>query len=363
MPILQEFLHFTKKQRNALFVLLFLVIGLQVFLYFDDLFYPVQKFSPKEQEAFNAWVTQDSIARFEAALLPEAFLFNPNEANDSVLAALGLKTSLRRKVINYRNKGGAFKSKRDLQRIYGMDSAWFEHVEPFIQLPDKPAYANKFEKSDRFKKSPLKPFDPNTILVKEAEEKGLDAWRVKRMITYREKVSPFKTKNTLYKVYGFDSTFVEEILPFVKIDTSHLKLPEKETKPLEIIDLALADSATLTKVRGIGGFSAKRIVEYREKLGGFISKNQLLEVYGIKLERYTQFEKQLSLSTIKVKKLNVNTATFKELLEHPYMEYEMVKALLYFRENSRLYKNVDELVNLEGFTPEKMKKLKPYLEV
>lgn len=346
-----------------MFVLLFIVIGLQIFLYFDDLFYPTQTFSQAEKAEFEAWVKQDSTARFEANILPEAFPFNPNSANDSILKALGLKIGLRRKILNYKNKGGEYRFKRDLQRIYGMDSAWFAHVKPFIQLPDKPNYANKFEKFDRFEKKPLKLFDPNTILTNEAEGRGLQKWRVKRMITYREKVKLFETKSELYKVYGFDSTFVDEVLPFVKIDTTNLKLSKKETKPLEIIDLATADSTILIKVKGIGGFTAKRILEYREKLGGFVSKEQLLEVYSIKPERYAQLEKQLTLSSIKVKKLNVNTATFKELLAHPYIEYKMVKSLLYFRENSRLYKNVDELVNLEGFTADKMKKLKPYLNV
>src|SRR5690606_12668341 len=108
---------------------------------------------------------------------------------------------------------------------------------------------------------------------------------------------------------------------------------------------------------------SKRILEHREKLGGFYAKEQLLEVYGMDAERLKQLEEWITIDKNQTRKLDVNKATFKELLRHPYMEYDMVKSLVNFREQVRPFINVDELKNLELFNEKKVERLKPYLKV
>lgn len=361
MPFLKTLLHFSKRQRNGLFVLLFLVFSLQLALYFDELFYRGAEIDHETELAYLEFVKRDSLARVMANTLPAAFPFNPNEANDSVYKALGLPYKLRAKVLNYLSRGGQFRVKRDLLKVYDMDTAWYTHVEGFILLPDTYSYLKN--KQSNTKKQRFVPFDPNQVEVGQARELGLYDWQLKRLISYREKVKPFTVPEQLYAVYGFDSALVRDLLPYVQIDTALLTHPAKAEEKLETIDLAVADSAMLTRVRGLGGWTAKRIVEYREKLGGFVRKEQLLEVYGMKPERYATIKDQLTLGSTQVEKLNINTATFKELLRHPYLEYAVVKNIVNFREKTRLFARIEELQQIELVDGHLFAKIAPYLKV
>lgn len=360
MQPLKDLFHFSKKQRNGLFTLLACVAVLQVTLYVDELFYTAPKLDEKTKEAFYKLVAEDSLARFKASVFPAPFAFNPNTANDSILKALGLPLHLRQSMLKYTGKGGEFRQKSDLYKLYGIDSAWVRHVYAYATLPEE---YHKKDKKYQNQKPTYKRFNPNSINLQEAEAVGLREWQVKRLISYREKVKPFYEKTDLYKVYGFDSSLVKDLYPYIYIDTSTIKLPKAEATKAVLVDIAVADSAALTQIKGIGGWSAKRIVAYRDKLGGFWNKDQLLEVYGMTPERYEQVKDQVVINKLSLRKLNINSAEFKTLLAHPYLDYEMVKSLVNFRENTRKFKNVSELINLEGFNEVKLQRLKPYLEL
>jgi DNA uptake protein ComE-like DNA-binding protein len=361
MSFLRAFFHFTKKQRNGVFVLLFFILTLQCALYFDEYFYQEGEVSIETYQAYQEFLRQDSLARFKASILPPAFVFNPNEVGDSALRLLGLTYRLRSTVLNYLSKGGRFKRKEDVLKIYGMDTAWYKHVEDFIRLPDAPGHKKETYTAQKQKRFSV--FDPNQVEPEQAAEVGLYAWQVKRLKSYRDKVRPFEEPEQLYAVYGFDSSMVRQLLPYVSIDTSALVRPTKVEEANILVDLATADSAMLTRVKGIGGWTAKRIVAYRERLGGFVDKAQLLEVYGMQEERFQAFEQQLVLSSTEVVKLNLNTATFKELLRHPYLNYALVQNIVYFREHTRPFERLEELKQIELVDGVLFAKIAPYLKV
>jgi competence protein ComEA len=77
-----------------------------------------------------------------------------------------------------------------------------------------------------------------------------------------------------------------------------------------VVEVNSADSAGLTKIYGIGPAFASRIIKYRNRLGGFYSKEQLKEVYGLDAEKYAEVREQVRIDPAKVKKVNVNTAQF-----------------------------------------------------
>jgi DNA uptake protein ComE-like DNA-binding protein len=355
----EDFFYFTRKQRNGIVLLLIIIVVLQLSLYWDDLFYDRPTLSEAEIVAFEKWVADDSIKRYEASMLPAAFPFNPNTANDSIWKELGLDTRTSERITKYRKKGGQFKIKDDLKRIYGVDSVWFAHVRCSIELPDD------YERpsSTKFKGiEPKQAFDPNTIKVSEANSVGVEEWRIKRMISYREKVNPFREKKVLYKVYGFDSTYVEKLLPFVQIDTYSLAQSYPKEEKVSV-DVGRADSLDLLKIKGVGPYTAHNILSYRKRLGGFISLKQLLEVRGMDSARYESCLPQMKLTPVEQRKLNINKATFKQLLQHPYLNYEDVKHIVNFREQSRPFERVEELQYLEGFNEVKVSQLSPYLSV
>ncbi len=101
------------------------------------------------------------------------------------------------------------------------------------------------------------------------------------------------------------------------------------------VELNSADTASLISIHGIGPVFASRILKYRKLLGGYYKKEQLLEVYGIDSLVYINIEKQITLDTSLIKKIKVNTAEFKELLKHPYLKYEDVKAIFKLKKGKK----------------------------
>jgi competence protein ComEA len=129
------------------------------------------------------------------------------------------------------------------------------------------------------------------------------------------------------------------------------------------VELNSADTSDLIKLRGIGPVFSGRIVAYREKLGGFYDKSQLLEVFGIDTNRYFQFAHQVFADTLKLKKMDLNHTTFKDLLRHPYLEYYLVKSIFNYKDAVGAFRSVDELRQIDMVYDQLFEKIKPYLTV
>ena len=124
---------------------------------------------------------------------------------------------------------------------------------------------------------------------------------------------------------------------------------EKESVEMTIIDINTADTTLLKQLPGIGSTFAKRIVAYREKLGGYYATEQLLEVYGMDSTRYEGLKNQVLIdSTFTPNKLKINYEEFKTLLKHPYLEYNDVKKIVNHREQKGLITSWEQLRNVVG---------------
>ena len=93
---------------------------------------------------------------------------------------------------------------------------------------------------------------------------------------------------------------------------------------------------------------ASRIQRYRERLGGFVSFDQLYEIKGMDSARFSTIKPYLIMESNEVLKLDVNNDEFKTLLRHPYLEYNQVKAIVNYREHKGFIKNWDQLVGIVG---------------
>ncbi len=149
-------------------------------------------------------------------------------------------------------------------------------------------------------------------------------------------------------------------------ETSYRKKEEKAetktktyTKEIAIVEINVADTAEFATLPGIGPAFARRIVEYRGKLGGFTNTSQLLEVYGLDTARLKQFEKHITIDTAAILKTNVNTSAFRDLLRHPYLDYDDVKKIVNYREKRGIITSWDSLCEIIG---RKNGNLKPYIE-
>ena len=127
-----------------------------------------------------------------------------------------------------------------------------------------------------------------------------------------------------------------------------------------IVELNQADTLTLKKIPGIGSTFARRIVRYRELLGGFYTVEQLAEVYGIDEERYNNLYPWFRTDTTSLRPLQVNQLSYKELLRHPYLNASQVRQIERLRRKAPL-RSWNDLILLEEFTDIDRQRLRPYI--
>ncbi len=209
------------------------------------------------------------------------------------------------------------------------------------------------EKSNTIKTRRL--HDLDSILVQ--NQFILDSMTLSRQLE-KEKIEREKKKSfTQNKSYSYksknhtESTFKN----YDKSSVAPVATFKKSDKTAVPIDFNTADTTALKSLPGIGSTFASRIVRYRERLGGFYSRNQLLEVKGIDSAHLEPFMKYVIISPENVKKIKINTFSFKELVKHPYLEYNDVKKIVTFREKNGFITTWEKFVEILGREDERLK--------
>ena len=129
-----------------------------------------------------------------------------------------------------------------------------------------------------------------------------------------------------------------------------------------VVELNTADTTTLMLLHGIGPTFASRIVRYRERLGGFVDKRQLLEVYGFTPDLLNHIAPSLTLDSSQVKRLPINTIGLKQLIRHPYIEYYQARDLVVLRNHGVLFQSLDDLRAIPSMADSTLQRLQPYLD-
>ena len=128
-----------------------------------------------------------------------------------------------------------------------------------------------------------------------------------------------------------------------------------------IVELNTADTTILKKVPGIGSAFAKRIVSYRNLLGGYYSVTQLSEVYGVDEDRYNAFVPWFSADPSLISTLAVNSLPQDSLRRHPYINYGQAKVIAQLRKQKGRLTGWENLQLLNEFTDNDKIKLQHYL--
>ena len=231
------------------------------------------------------WNNPDSVSKKS----PQFFTFNPNTASQEIFTTLGMDEKLAHRIINYRSKGGKFKIKKDLAKIYGMDSTFFRSLYSFIDLPEK-------------------------YQVKESSPKN------------------YLTKPSSTAIAQFD--------------------------------INLADTSQLIKIYGIGTKLSQRLINYRERLGGFIVMDQISEVYGLDSAVIGNLKKRIFIAPDFVpRKININRIDEKQLSSHPYLKYPLAKAIAAYRFQHGEFTQLEDLKAIVTMDESTFEKIKPYLTV
>jgi DNA uptake protein ComE-like DNA-binding protein len=155
--------------------------------------------------------------------------------------------------------------------------------------------------------------------------------------------------------FSYDSSKNRNYTPFEKQE----KKPQYEILKLEINQ---CDSTEIVVLPQFGTKRAKKLVEYRENLGGFYSFEQVKEVFILQNIEVEFLKKYFTLNTSLIRKINVNTATYKELVLHPYIDSYLAKLIINHRDKKGNFTTVEEVQKATHAFQELMDKLQPYIE-
>lgn len=214
-------------------------------------------------------------------------------------------------------------------------------------------------------------FNPNFASVQELETLGFPGPLARRIDNYRNKKGKFFIKSDLLKIYGMDSSLYARLYSYIELPESR-KIERiattSETKSeitphvLAKFDLNQADTAELIRLYGIGPTLSQRIVNYRNRLGGFTSMEQLHEVYGLDSAVISELEKASFISEeFQPQKIAINEATEKELAAHPYITYNLAKAITTYRFQHGNFQSIEELKKIALVNEAFYTKIKSYL--
>jgi competence ComEA-like helix-hairpin-helix protein len=212
-------------------------------------------------------------------------------------------------------------------------------------------------------------FDPNTVSFDQLLQLGFKEKTAKTFLKFRNKGFVFKQKKDIQKVYGISDNFYAQLEPYILIenkvaaeqknsaDKNVVSTPIKSQTKTKV-ELNSADSLALIGLNGVGPSFAKRILKYRSILGGYTSIEQLKEVYGFTEELYEKVKPFVCVDAVTVKKLDLNKDDFKVINKHPYLSYELTKALLDWRKKTVITAtNLRDIINDDSV----YNKLLPYL--
>lgn len=218
-------------------------------------------------------------------------------------------------------------------------------------------------------------FDPNSLDSDGWKKLGFTEKQASGILRYRDKGGRFRKKEDLKKLFVVNEEIYKLLEPYISISETR-EDPGQKTEagdkpayslnnntPKYQVELNSADSAELVKVYGIGPATARRILRYREKLGGFVSPEQLKDVAGIDSARYEMMKDGIFADGEVIRKIEINLLSITELRQHPYIDYYIAKAIVDRRIKKGLYTSPDELREIPLIYEALFRKLRPYISI
>jgi competence protein ComEA len=395
--LVTNYFYYSRGERNGVIILatfsLLIVFMPNLFSFWHSKTSDVTDFSAFEKDiaAFNSAMPSDvkngegGFSSLEKNI--ELFNFDPNTTSAEDFMRLGLSPKVATIITHYREKGGRFFRKEDLKKIYGLKPDDYERLEEYITLNNThkssltynypPQYPNRFEATKDKNEPPIDikvfPFDPNSATEMELRTLGIDKNVVKNIIKFREKNGKFYKKEDLKRIYSFSEIDYLRLEKYINIAenqqfTNNNNSPSNltETKKFKTenvnltIDVNKANINEWLELRGIGSTFAARIVEQREKLGGFTSIEQIKIIHGLPDSTYRKIQPHLLISTPIFRKISINKITIGNFM-HPYLTRKQVEILMRYRVNHGDFKKIEDLKKTGVLDDDIIEKLKPYI--
>jgi competence protein ComEA len=225
------------------------------------------------------------------------------------------------------------------------------------------SWKKKRDKRNRYHR-PSSKFDPNEYSKEDWMRLGLSEKQSDVVLRFTKK--GVHSNVELKKIFVIPDALFELIKDSTeykwtpKSNSASDKLDNKSRVPKEIYDLNTVDKGQLMSLPGIGDYFSDKIIAFRDKLGGFHSKSQLLEVWNFSEEKYFKIESLVKVEG-EVKKININTCSMEELKRHPYLRYAEANSIVKMRMQSGGYTEISDIKRSKLIDQELFEKIKPYL--
>ncbi|MCX6222358.1 MAG: helix-hairpin-helix domain-containing protein [Bacteroidia bacterium] len=301
---LREFFIFTRKERNGILFLLFILLCV---LCLD---FALPYILPEREYDVTAW--KEEAEKYQAAVSPKEEpmkasyegVFDPNFPVFTELSRAGVPAGLASNWIKYTQKGGRFRKKEDVRKLYGMTDDLYQKLGEHLMIPEKAEVKN-------FKTNPGKNFKTGWSGIDNKDSSSTSRKSVK--------------------------------------------------KNLRMIEVNQADSVQLEALPGIGPVLASRIIKYRRLLGGFYEVAQLKEIYGMSDELWSKASPQFVANPAAIKKIEINFLSLTELGKHPYIGFRQAKKIVRSRDTKGKFRGKEDLEAL--FSSDSLQHLLPYLVI
>ena len=217
-------------------------------------------------------------------------------------------------------------------------------------------------------------FDPNTASENDWLRLGIKKKTAQTIQKYLAKGGKFYKPADLQKIYGMSEKDAQELMPYVSIAAIKKDYINLQDKPSQSptypkknailpVDINVADTTAFIALPGIGSKLSKRILGFREKLGGFYSIDQISETYNLPDSTFQRIKPYLVLNSKAIKKININSATLDQMKAHPYINYSIANSIITYRQQHGNYTDITELKKLMLVSDEFFSKASPYLSV
>ena len=301
MKIFKSHFWYNKRQRNGIFFLLLIIVLLQIIYVFID-FSSDKMIKTNSAELLEFQKEIDSLKKLELEnRKAKIYPFNPNYITDFKGYKLGMTIQEIDRLHKYRKQRKFVNSAREFQKITKVSDSLLNKISSYFKFPD---------------------------------------W-----VTKRNKLLEKKNSSTVSQSKDF---FNETISKRLEISTDNIN--EATQDDFEVIV-------------GVGEVISERIIKYRKKIQGFSYKSQLYEVWGLDKVTSNRILKIFKIYNIPtIKKINVNIATFKEILKIPYVDYELCKSIFEYRDEVAELQYISEIKNIDSFPIDKYDRIVLYLE-
>lgn len=221
-----------------------------------------------------------------------------------------------------------------------------------------------------FAKQELFYFNPNGLSAEDWMRLGLSRAQAQSIKNYEAKGGQFRTKADVQKMHVVSPEFYARVEDHIVIpqpeaatkeETPRPYFAEKKVRTPSMVELNSADTSDLVTLPGIGNVFARRIVAYRNRLGGFCNPEQLMEVFGFDAERYEQVKPYVSAKPEFITRISINSVTAAELKKHPYVTFGIANAIVNYRAMHGPFKTLEALRGVDLVNADLYRKLAPYL--